>query len=169
MRCFRLSCYPRRPRCHSRLSFSTHCRTRDTPTPIAAQSLPSSSSLFPRISLAPMVDVTDVHFRSFARIVSSSVHLYSEMVPAMKAISCPASLDAPMALDPARHHLQLGGSSLSSLLLATSFIPSSPSSCPYGSININMGSHSSLQHTPQLCSHCHSGSDLVRCSSWHCS
>ena len=89
-----------------------------------------------------MVDVTDVHFRVFARLVSSSVHLYSEMVPAMKCISSPSSLAAPMSLVPSQHHLQIGGSSLSALLLAASFVPSSLADCPYGSLNINMGQHS---------------------------
>ena len=113
---------------------------------------PAASDLFPRVSIAPMVDVTDVHFRTFVRLVSSSAHLYSEMLPAMKAISRPSSLDAPMQLSPAYHHLQMGGSSLSSLALATSFIPPSPSHCPYGSININMGQkHLTCAGSEQLC------------------
>ena len=106
--------------------------------PCMAPAIPASLS-FPRISVAPMVAVTDVHFRAFARLVSSSVHLYSEMLPAMQAIRRPDSLASPVQLDPARHHLQLGGSSASELALVASFIPAAVESCPYGSININMG------------------------------
>ena len=88
-----------------------------------------------------MVDVTDTHFRTLIRLLSSTAHLYIPMIPDIAAIARPSLLHSPPTHS---LHLQLAGSSLSSLLLATSLLPH-PS--PYSSINLNVGCPaSSAQH-----------------------
>ena len=115
-----------RPICHRRLFSSS-------PAPLSFPSPPCAST-FPRLSIAPMVDVTDVHFRVLVRLLSSSAHLYTPMIPDLAAVARPHLLHSHPPTPPL--HLQLAGSSLSTLLLATSLLPS-PS--PYASINANAG------------------------------
>ncbi|HYG53801.1 MAG TPA: tRNA dihydrouridine(20/20a) synthase DusA [Burkholderiales bacterium] len=65
---------------------------------------------FSRISVAPMMDVTDRHCRYFLRQVSGGVRLYTEMITTGALIH--GDVDRHLAFDPAEHPvaLQLGGS-----------------------------------------------------------
>ncbi|GAB3379515.1 tRNA dihydrouridine(20/20a) synthase DusA [Lysobacter fragariae] len=63
-----------------------------------------------RLSVAPMMDWTDSHCRSFHRVLSRNARLYTEMVHANAVIH--GDRDKLLALDPREHPvaLQLGGS-----------------------------------------------------------
>lgn len=61
-----------------------------------------------RISVAPMMDVTDRHFRALLRLISSHAHLYTEMIHARAVLANP---ERYAAYDPVEEPvvLQLGG------------------------------------------------------------
>jgi tRNA-dihydrouridine synthase A len=88
-----------------------------------------------RISVAPMMDWTDRHCRYFMRVLSPSVGLYTEMVPAAALLHG----DAPRLLrfDQSEHPiaLQLGGSDPVQMAAAARM----GADAGYDEININVG------------------------------
>lgn len=122
---------------------------------------PLPPSLPPLYSIAPMMDVTDRHFRALARLISRQATLYTEMVVDRTVIHNPRLRDFELRLppDPDQHPvvLQLGGSD--ALLMAQAATFASPH--PFVEVNINCGCPSpkvadngcfgaALMRTPQL-------------------
>lgn len=91
----------------------------------------------PWFSIAPMMDCTDNHYRTLARLVSKHAWLYSEMIAADTIIHQKGDLDKYLAFGPEQHPivLQIGGNDLESLAKATQLAN------PYGydEINLNCG------------------------------
>jgi tRNA-dihydrouridine synthase A len=87
------------------------------------------------ISVAPMMDYTDLHCRFFMRMLSPSVRLYTEMVTAQAVIQ--GDRDRLLGFDPAERPLalQLGGSDPQ--MLARAAVLATP--YQYDEINLNIG------------------------------
>jgi tRNA-dihydrouridine synthase A len=87
------------------------------------------------ISIAPMMDCTDLHCRYFLRLLSPGVRLYTEMVTAQAVLQ--GDRDRLLGFDPAERPLalQLGGSEPT--LLAEATAAALPYS--YDEINLNIG------------------------------
>ncbi|CAM0904954.1 unnamed protein product [Alopecurus aequalis] len=103
----------------------------------AASSLPAGEYLPPLFSVAPMMDWTDNHYRTLARLISRHAWLYTEMVVAETIVRQKDNLDRFLAF-PAEQHpivLQIGGGNLDSLAKATELA----SSYSYDEINLNCG------------------------------
>ncbi|XP_044966170.1 tRNA-dihydrouridine(20/20a) synthase-like [Hordeum vulgare subsp. vulgare] len=103
----------------------------------AASSLPPGEYLPPLFSVAPMMDWTDNHYRTLARLISRHAWLYTEMVVAETIVHQKDKLDRFLAF-PAEQHpivLQLGGSNLDNLAKATELA----SGYSYDEINLNCG------------------------------
>ncbi|MCF7983411.1 MAG: tRNA dihydrouridine(20/20a) synthase DusA [Thiohalocapsa sp.] len=75
-----------------------------------AQQQPATEALDRRLSIAPMMDWTDRHFRYFARLITRRTLLYTEMVTTGALIH--GDRERFLRYDPAEHPLalQLGGS-----------------------------------------------------------
>ena len=88
-----------------------------------------------RIAVAPMMDWTDRHCRYFMRLLSPSVHLYTEMVTA--AAIHHGDADRFLRFDESEHPiaLQLGGSDPALMASATR----KAAAYGYDEININVG------------------------------
>lgn len=74
-----------------------------------AGGLKAASYTVPRLSIAPMMEVTDKHYRTFARMLTKHTHLYTEMVADNAVIHGRGDL---IAFDPAVEEpltMQLGG------------------------------------------------------------
>lgn len=93
----------------------------------------------PFYSVAPMMDVTDRHFRALARLISQFATLYTEMVVDRTLIHNPKLrlLELRIPKDPPQHPvvLQVGGSDAFLMAKATAFA----ADYPYAEININCG------------------------------
>lgn len=98
---------------------------------VAQQYLP------PWFSVAPMMEWTNNHFRTLARLISKHAWLYTEMIAAETIIYQSGDLDRFLAFTPEQHPivLQIGGSNLENLAKATQLAR------PYGydEINFNCG------------------------------
>ncbi|KAF3328464.1 tRNA-dihydrouridine(47) synthase [Carex littledalei] len=91
----------------------------------------------PWFSVAPMMEWTDNHFRTLARIISKHAWLYTEMVVAETIVHQKDNLDRFLAF-PAEQHpivLQIGGSNIDNLSKATELA----SAYSYDEINLNCG------------------------------
>ncbi|KQJ81908.1 hypothetical protein BRADI_5g03740v3 [Brachypodium distachyon] len=91
----------------------------------------------PLFSVAPMMDWTDNHYRTLARLISKHAWLYTEMVVAETILHQKDKLDRFLAF-PAEQHpivLQIGGSNLDNLAKATELA----SAYSYDEINLNCG------------------------------
>ncbi|MBM3636947.1 MAG: tRNA dihydrouridine(20/20a) synthase DusA [Alphaproteobacteria bacterium] len=88
-----------------------------------------------RFAVAPMMDWTDRHCRSFHRLLSRHATLYTEMVTAAAIIHGPR--DRLLGFDDAEHRIvvQLGGSDPDALAKAAKIAES----FGYGEINLNVG------------------------------
>ena len=88
-----------------------------------------------RFSVAPMMDWTDRHCRSFHRLLTRNTLLYTEMITAQALIHGPR--DRLLGFDPFEHPvaLQIGGSDPSELAQATRF----GHQAGYDEINLNVG------------------------------
>lgn len=95
-----------------------------------------SGQAYPRFSLAPMLDVTDRHFRFFLRLLSQETLLYSEMVTT-GALLHGKDPERFLAFSDQEHPvaLQLGGSDPKELALCTAMA----SRWGYDEINLNLG------------------------------
>jgi tRNA-dihydrouridine synthase A len=100
---------------------------------VASGALPAE--LATRVSLAPMMQRTDRHFRYMLRLLAPDVRLYTEMITAQAlAHGAPERL---LAFDPAEHPvaLQLGGSDPDLLAQAARL----GADAGYDEINLNIG------------------------------
>ncbi|CAL0326186.1 unnamed protein product [Lupinus luteus] len=97
----------------------------------------SSYYLPPWFSVAPMMDWTDHHYRTLARLISKHAWLYTEMLAAETIVYQKGNLDRFLAYTPDQHPivLQIGGSNLENLAKATEL---ADAYC-YDEINFNCG------------------------------
>ena len=88
-----------------------------------------------RFSVAPMMDWTDRHCRTFHRILTKNTLLYTEMVTALALIHGPR--ERLLHFNPSEHPvaLQIGGSDPQDLVEATKF----GHDAGYAEINLNVG------------------------------
>ncbi|XP_074564049.1 uncharacterized protein LOC141820605 [Curcuma longa] len=88
-------------------------------------------------SVAPMMDWTDNHYRTLARLISTHAWLYTEMVVAETIVHQKDNLDRFLAFSPIQHPivLQIGGSNLKNLAKATELA----NAYSYDEINLNCG------------------------------
>ncbi|KAJ4711610.1 tRNA-dihydrouridine synthase [Melia azedarach] len=97
----------------------------------------ASRYLPPWFSVAPMMDWTDNHYRTFARLISKHAWLYTEMLAAETIVYQEGNLDRFLAFSPEQHPivLQIGGNNLDNIAKATELAN------PYGydEINFNCG------------------------------
>ncbi|XP_058759336.1 uncharacterized protein LOC131632605 isoform X2 [Vicia villosa] len=91
----------------------------------------------PWFSVAPMMDWTDNHYRTLARIISKHAWLYTEMLAAETIVHQKDNLDRFLAYSPEQHPivLQIGGSNVESLAKATELA----NAYCYDEINLNCG------------------------------
>ncbi|XP_019158907.1 PREDICTED: uncharacterized protein LOC109155726 isoform X3 [Ipomoea nil] len=91
----------------------------------------------PLFSVAPMMEWTDNHYRTMARLISKHAWLYTEMLAAETIVYQEGNLDRFLAYGPEQHPivLQIGGNDLGNLAKATKL------ATPYGydEINFNCG------------------------------
>ncbi|KAI8008616.1 tRNA-dihydrouridine(20/20a) synthase [Camellia lanceoleosa] len=98
---------------------------------VAARYLP------PLFSVAPMMDWTDNHYRTLARLISKHAWLYTEMLAAKTIVNQKGSLDKFLAYTSEQHPvvLQIGGSNLEDLAKAAELA----NAYCYDEINFNCG------------------------------
>ncbi|KAK7263881.1 hypothetical protein RJT34_31480 [Clitoria ternatea] len=91
----------------------------------------------PWFSVAPMMDWTDNHYRTLARLISKHAWLYTEMLAAETIVHQKDNLDRFLAYSPDQHPivLQIGGSNIQSLAKATEIA----NTYGYDEINLNCG------------------------------
>lgn len=91
----------------------------------------------PWFSVAPMMDWTDNHYRTLARLISKHAWLYTEMVVAETIVHQQHNLDRFLAFPPEQHPivLQIGGSNLNNLSKAAELA----NVYGYDGINLNCG------------------------------
>ncbi|KAK9082135.1 hypothetical protein Syun_031072 [Stephania yunnanensis] len=91
----------------------------------------------PRFSVAPMMDWTDNHYRTLARLISKHAWLYTEMVVAETIVHKQDNLDRFLSFPREQHPiaLQIGGSNLNNLSKAAALA----NSYNYDAINLNCG------------------------------
>ncbi|OMP04929.1 tRNA-dihydrouridine synthase [Corchorus capsularis] len=91
----------------------------------------------PLFSVAPMMEWTDVHYRTLARLISKHAWLYTEMLAAETIVYQKGNLDRFLAFPPEQHPivLQIGGNNLENLAKATELA----SAYHYDEINFNCG------------------------------
>nr|GMD34890.1 tRNA-dihydrouridine(20/20A) synthase-like isoform X1 [Ipomoea batatas] len=87
----------------------------------------------PWFSVAPMMEWTDNHYRTMARLISKHAWLYTEMLAAETIVYQEGNLDRFLAFGPEQHPivLQIGGNDLGNLAKATQL------ATPYGYDEIN--------------------------------
>ncbi|XP_047324250.1 tRNA-dihydrouridine(20/20a) synthase-like [Impatiens glandulifera] len=97
----------------------------------------ASEYLSPWFSVAPMMDWTDSHYRTLARLISKHAWLYTEMIAAETIVYQKGDLDRFLAYAPDQHPivLQIGGSNLTNLAKATELA----NQYGYDEINFNCG------------------------------
>ncbi|TKW03239.1 hypothetical protein SEVIR_7G012400v4 [Setaria viridis] len=108
------------------------CRAASSASvPAAGKHLP------PLFSVAPMMDWTDNHYRTLARLISRHAWLYTEMVVAETIVHQKDNLDRFLAFPEEQHPivLQIGGSNLKNLAKATELA----NAYSYDEINLNCG------------------------------
>ncbi|XP_027340178.1 uncharacterized protein LOC113853773 isoform X2 [Abrus precatorius] len=91
----------------------------------------------PWFSVAPMMDWTDHHYRTLARLISKHAWLYTEMLAAETIVYQKGNLDRFLAYSQDQHPivLQIGGSNLENLAKATELA----NAYCYDEINFNCG------------------------------
>lgn len=97
----------------------------------------SAKYLPPWFSVAPMMEWTDTHYRTLARLISKHAWLYTEMLAAETIVYQEGNLDRFLAYDPEQHPLvlQIGGNNLENLAKATKLA----NAYRYDEINFNCG------------------------------
>ncbi|KAM7262898.1 hypothetical protein ACFE04_000581 [Oxalis oulophora] len=88
----------------------------------------------PLFSVAPMMDWTDTHYRTLARLISKHAWLYTEMLAAETIVYQEENLDKFLEFTPEQHPvvLQIGGNNLKNIAKATQLAHS------YGYDEINL-------------------------------
>lgn len=91
----------------------------------------------PLFSVAPMMDWTDNHYRTLARLISKHAWLFTEMVVAETIVHQENNLDRFLAFTSEQHPiaLQIGGSNLENLAKAAQLA----NAYSYDEINLNCG------------------------------
>ncbi|KAJ0038672.1 hypothetical protein Pint_23986 [Pistacia integerrima] len=91
----------------------------------------------PWFSVAPMMEWTDNHYRTLARLLSKHAWLYTEMLAAETIVYQKGNLDRFLAFSPEQHPivLQIGGSNLENIAKATEL----SNAYGYDEINFNCG------------------------------
>ncbi|CAK7330875.1 unnamed protein product [Dovyalis caffra] len=91
----------------------------------------------PLFSVAPMMEWTDSHYRTVARIISKHAWLYTEMLAAETIVYQQGNLDRFLAFSPEQHPivLQIGGNNLDNIAKATELA----NAYGYDEINLNCG------------------------------
>ncbi|CAN1342444.1 tRNA-dihydrouridine(20/20a) synthase [Linum perenne] len=91
----------------------------------------------PLFSVAPMMEWTDNHYRTLARILSKHAWLYTEMLAAETIVYQEKNLDRFLAYSPEQHPivLQIGGNNLENIAKATKLA----NAYNYDEINLNCG------------------------------
>ncbi|XP_004506326.1 uncharacterized protein [Cicer arietinum] len=91
----------------------------------------------PWFSVAPMMDWTDNHYRTLARLISKHAWLYTEMLAAETIVHQKDNLDRFLAYSPEQHPivLQIGGGNVENLAKATELA----NAYCYDEINLNCG------------------------------
>ncbi|XP_073100213.1 uncharacterized protein [Elaeis guineensis] len=91
----------------------------------------------PWFSVAPMMDWTDNHYRTLARLISKHAWLYTEMVVAETIVHQRNNLERFLAFSPEQHPivLQIGGSNLENLAKAAELA----NAYSFDEINLNCG------------------------------
>ncbi|KAK7334661.1 hypothetical protein VNO80_26422 [Phaseolus coccineus] len=91
----------------------------------------------PLFSVAPMMEWTDHHYRTLARLLSKHTWLYTEMLAAETIVYQKGNLDRFLAYSPDQHPivLQIGGSNLDNLAKAAELA----NAYCYDEINFNCG------------------------------
>ncbi|KAG4134563.1 hypothetical protein ERO13_D08G164700v2 [Gossypium hirsutum] len=97
----------------------------------------ASRYLPPLFSVAPMMEWTDNHYRTLARLISKHGWLYTEMLAAETIVYQQGNLDKFLGYSPEQHPvvLQIGGSKLENLAKATELA----NAYNYDEINFNCG------------------------------
>nr|KJB24956.1 hypothetical protein B456_004G171700 [Gossypium raimondii] len=97
----------------------------------------ASRYLPPLFSVAPMMEWTDNHYRTLARLISKHAWLYTEMLAAETIVYQQGNLDKFLGYSPEQHPvvLQIGGSKLENLAKATELA----NAYNYDEINFNCG------------------------------
>ncbi|RLM65065.1 tRNA-dihydrouridine(20/20a) synthase-like [Panicum miliaceum] len=101
----------------------------------SASSPAAGKHLPPLFSVAPMMDWTDNHYRTLARLISRHAWLYTEMFVAETIVHQKDNLDRFLAFPEDQHPivLQIGGSNLENLAKATELA----NAYSYDEINLN--------------------------------
>lgn len=104
---------------------------------LAKKCLAGAKNHPPWFSVAPMMDWTDNHYRTLARLISKHAWLYTEMVVAETIVHQKENLDRFLEFSPEQHPivLQIGGSNLENLAKAAELA----SFYSYDEINLNCG------------------------------
>ncbi|XP_058203460.1 uncharacterized protein LOC131317812 isoform X2 [Rhododendron vialii] len=91
----------------------------------------------PLFSVAPMMEWTDTHYRTLARLITKHAWLYTEMLAAETIVYQKDNLDRFLAYSPEEHPvvLQIGGNNLENLAKATELA----NAYGYDEINFNCG------------------------------
>mmetsp|Transcript_47992 Transcript_47992/g.154837 ORF Transcript_47992/g.154837 Transcript_47992/m.154837 type:complete len:418 (+) Transcript_47992:84-1337(+) len=93
----------------------------------------------PRLSVAPMMAWTDLHYRTFARLLTKRTLLFTEMYPADHVIAAEAdgTLDKLLGFDPAHRPIavQIGGCCPAQMAKAASLC----AKAGFDEINLNVG------------------------------
>eukprot|EP01018_Ginkgo_biloba_P032713 Gb_04721 [translate_table: standard] len=97
----------------------------------------SKQHLPPWFSVAPMMDWTDNHYRTLARLISQHAWLYTEMIVAETIVHQQTNLDRFLEFPETQHPivLQIGGSNLANLAKAAELA----NAYGYDEINLNCG------------------------------
>ncbi|KAK7401274.1 hypothetical protein VNO78_12632 [Psophocarpus tetragonolobus] len=105
--------------------------------PLIAVVMVANDYFPPLFSVAPMMDWTDHHYRTLARLISKHTWLYTEMLAAETIVYQKGNLDRFLAYSPDQHPivLQIGGSNLENLAKATELA----NAYCYDEINFNCG------------------------------
>ncbi|XP_021280481.1 uncharacterized protein LOC110413827 isoform X2 [Herrania umbratica] len=122
-------------------NYSTKARTISSYTPNAQihteDEMVARRYLPPLFSVAPMMEWTDNHYRTLARLISKHAWLYTEMLAAETIVYQKGNLDRFLAYSPEQHPivLQIGGNNLENLAKATELA----NAYHYDEINFNCG------------------------------
>ncbi|KAB1224833.1 tRNA-dihydrouridine synthase A [Morella rubra] len=106
--------------------------------PLLADAVMVAGRYFPPLfSVAPMMDCTDNHYRTLARLITKHAWLYTEMLAAETIVYQKDNLDRFLSYSPDQHPivLQIGGNNLENLAKATELA----NAYHYDEINFNCG------------------------------
>ncbi|XP_057839060.1 uncharacterized protein LOC131049069 isoform X1 [Cryptomeria japonica] len=117
------------------ISATVRCLSRLFKCTVRADGI--KTSLPPLFSVAPMMDWTDNHYRTLARLISQHAWLYTEMIVAETIVYQKNNLDRFLEFPETQHPivLQIGGSNVANLAKAVELA----NTYGYDEINLNCG------------------------------